>query len=82
MPLYRAKDGHAYSLDEFVQWYGLARGIQEVDDAEEVAGTEEPGFERVGGTSNAPLAGIAEPGASDVGADARPLHRRAVRKNA
>ena len=48
----RAKDGRAYSLREFVAWYGLERGFQEWAEAEEVTGAEEPGFERVGGASN------------------------------
>ena len=73
----RATDGRAYSLREFVAWYGLERGFQEWAEAEEVTGAEEPGFERVGGASNELLATVTEPGTSDVGADARAFHGRA-----
>ena len=64
----RAKDGGAYSLREFVAWYGLERGFQEWAEAEEVTGAEEPGFERVGGASNEgqPGTGVRHPAAADI----------------
>ena len=67
----RAPDGNLYSLEEFVEWWGLQFGNEMWDQAAGAAGAEEPGAEH-GVASRGPGAGVEEPVVGAVEPSGRP----------